>query len=107
LSVDGIEHLRRAKAELGTEGASPRNRVRGAAREFWRAVFDFESWPPRLQRRAGDLLPRLFKRGMIDDTIRDASDATLAALSDEIKAFCDEAESCDLAPSSAARTSAG
>lgn len=93
--MDGIAHLRRAKEELKTPG-SRRVRLRLAVRELWRGLFNYESWPPRLQRRAADLVPRLYRDGATDDAVLNASDGTVAALSDEIEAFCTEAEACDL-----------
>lgn len=97
--MDGIAHLRRAKDELiSPEGGRGSRRVRlpAAAREFWYAAFDYESWPPRLQRRAADVLRGLFRGGAIDETVRNASDGTVEALSGEILAFCDEAVALDL-----------
>jgi len=93
--VDGITHLRRAKEELASPG-SRRIRLRLAVRELWRGLFNYEAWPPRLQRRAADLVPRLYRGGATDDAVLNASDGTVAALSDEIEAFCEEAEACDL-----------
>lgn len=94
--MQGIEHLRRAKEELRRPDGTARARLRAAARQFWQAVFDFESWPPPLQGRAAGLLPRLFQGGIIDETIRNASSGTIEILSGEIKAFCDEAEQHNL-----------
>lgn len=75
--MDGIEHLRRAREELKRPGGTARARLRVAARRFWQAVFDFESWPPPLQGRAAGILRRLFQGGVIDDTVRNASSGTI------------------------------
>jgi hypothetical protein len=93
--VDGITHLRRARKELASPG-SRRVRLRLAVRELWRGLFNYEAWPPRLQSRAADLVPRLYRGGATDDAVLNASDGTVEALSDEIEAFCEEAEACDL-----------
>lgn len=93
--MDGITHLRRAKQELESPG-SRRVRLRSAVRELWQGLFSYESWPPRLQRRAADLVPRLYQRGISNEAVLNASDGTVEALSGEIEAFCAEAEACDL-----------
>ena len=92
--MDGIEHLRKAKAELAAEG-DLRPRLRAAARAFWSAAFFYESWPPALQSRAADMLPKLFRRGVIDESVRAMSDPSMEALSGEIRSFCEEADRQD------------
>jgi hypothetical protein len=89
--LEGIEHLRRAKAELAA-GGDLRTRLRAAARAFWSAAFFYESWPPAMQRRAADMLPRLFRKGAITESVRTMSDPSMEALSGEIRAFCEEAD---------------
>ncbi|MBA3313944.1 MAG: hypothetical protein H0T47_11760 [Planctomycetaceae bacterium] len=94
--MEGIEHLRRARQELKRSDGTARARLRVAARQFWQAVFDFESWPPPLQGRAAGILRRLFTGGVIDETVQNASSGTIETLSDEIEAFSEEAERHDL-----------
>lgn len=88
----GIEHLREAGEELRRSDRDARDRLRGAAQRFWRAVYEFESWPPPVQDRATAVLRRLFRDGVIEETVRKASGETVETLSYEIRSFCEEAE---------------
>lgn len=90
--MEGIEHLRRASDQLKRSDGTARSRLRAAAQQFWQAVFDVESWPPPLQGQAANILRRLFRGGVIEQTVRNASSGTIELLSEEIRAFCADAE---------------
>lgn len=91
--MGGIELLRQARDKLECSiECDPRNRLRQAARRFWQAVYEFESWPPAVQDHATTVLRRLFRDGVIDDTVAKASNDTVELLAHEIHTFCNVAE---------------
>lgn len=94
-AVRGVEHLRVARQELADRGHGIRERLSAAARQFWLAVLQAESWPAGLRERAEALSARVCPSGRVDQAVVRMGDRTAAEISREMLGLCDEAEAAE------------
>lgn len=86
--MDGAKQLQQAREILNEQGRDPRESLRLAAHEFWKAAFHLPGWPETLQQQAQDLYPYIILQGSIDSTIARLDDAGVAEARQKLLAFC-------------------
>ena len=88
MTVNAIDHLRKASKLIATAGNVNRALISEAAGHFWSATFDEEHWSLPLRVASTSLKAKLLAEGTIVKTIQSLDSQHLALLADEMSRFC-------------------
>ena len=88
MTVNAIDHLRRASTLIAAAGNANRALISEAAGHFWSATFDEEHWSLSLRVASTSLKAKLLAEGTIVKTIQSLDSQHLALLADELSRFC-------------------
>jgi hypothetical protein len=90
--MGGIEYLRRARQFLVASDQVSREQLQEAARLWWAAMLEYETWSDDLRLCADATQSVLFRHGMIGESINAMNEVELREACESLRRLCECAE---------------